>query len=485
MKKQIQIAFPIILVLAFSMRASSADKRVEVSKDGRQTVVVEPSPTDGTCTTHRSGVPYPAAPDWSSTGLRRQVGALAAADLNGDGRVDVAVGCYISSSFPPYTDWENFIYYNTGNALEASPSWFSADERHTGDLLIGNVNADNYPDIVSINGGTAFSPSVIYYGGPTGPDNVPDWTSTPPMSVWSTAGALFDWDHDGDLDLVTTNQGISPNPYRPMYAYRNNAGNLETSPFWQSDEQSIQRGAAFGDYDHDGWEDMAVAKWVNFQSGIHRNLLGVLQTSPTWTTGSTDGDRGIAWADVNGDTWPDLALGTSPISLYTNNAGVLTPTWVSTTHTSNPEDFKFEDIDRDGDLDLAEIVFSSGRVYIYLNTNGVLSSTADWSWDDPAVGNSLTFGDINGDHWPDLIIGLSGDPCVRVFYARIPVIPGDMNCDGRVDQLDVDAFVLALLDPAAYTAAYPYCSLSRGDFDSNMLVDGADTQPFIGVLLGP
>ena len=42
--------------------------------------------------------------------------------MNGDGWVDVVVGCYISNSFPPYTDWENLIYFNTGGHLEASPS---------------------------------------------------------------------------------------------------------------------------------------------------------------------------------------------------------------------------------------------------------------------------------------------------------------------------------------------------------------------------
>ena len=29
-------------------------------------------------------------------------------------------------------------------------------------------------------------------------------------------------------------------------------------------------------------------------------------------------------------------------------------------------------------------------------------------------------GDLNGDQWPDLVVGNSGEPCVKVFYAEPP-----------------------------------------------------------------
>ena len=55
-----------------------------------------------------------------------------------------------------------------------------------------------------------------------------------------TSGLAFDFDHDGDPDIVTNNQYVSPNPYRPIYMFRNNAGVLENTPSWQSAEASIQ-----------------------------------------------------------------------------------------------------------------------------------------------------------------------------------------------------------------------------------------------------
>lgn len=61
--------------------------------------------------------------------------------------------------------------------------------------------------------------------------------------------------------------------------------------------------------------------------------------------------------------------------------------------------------------------------------------------------------------------------------------PGDLNCDAVVDLSDVEPFIQALIDPAAYQTAYPDCSATLADLDGNGTVDGLDIQPFVGVLL--
>ena len=60
---------------------------------------------------------------------------------------------------------------------------------------------------------------------------------------------------------------------------------------------------------------------------------------------------------------------------------------------------------------------------------------------------------------------------------------GDWNCDGTVDPADIDAFVLALLDPAGYATAYPTCALNNADLNGDGSNDGADIQPFVAALL--
>ncbi len=60
--------------------------------------------------------------------------------------------------------------------------------------------------------------------------------------------------------------------------------------------------------------------------------------------------------------------------------------------------------------------------------------------------------------------------------------PGDMNCDGMVDFFDIDPFLLALFDPAAYVVAYPACDPLNGDLNNDGGVDFFDIDPFLNCL---
>lgn len=62
---------------------------------------------------------------------------------------------------------------------------------------------------------------------------------------------------------------------------------------------------------------------------------------------------------------------------------------------------------------------------------------------------------------------------------------GDLNCDGNVDFADINPFVLALTNPAAYQTAFPDCDIKNGDINGDDLVDFADINPFVRLLTGP
>jgi hypothetical protein len=66
-----------------------------------------------------------------------------------------------------------------------------------------------------------------------------------------------------------------------------------------------------------------------------------------------------------------------------------------------------------------------------------------------------------------------------------PTIVGDMNCDGVVNEGDLQPFLLAVNDPAGYVATYPACSLNNGDINGDMAVDAQDIPPFFALLRGP
>ena len=61
---------------------------------------------------------------------------------------------------------------------------------------------------------------------------------------------------------------------------------------------------------------------------------------------------------------------------------------------------------------------------------------------------------------------------------------GDANCDGVVDFLDINPFVLALSDPQTYQTLYPGC-FPLNDINGDGRVDFEDINPFVAVLSGP
>lgn len=422
-----------------------AQQAVEVSEDGLLTAT--PGSEPARAIVNRAGfLPFGTTPDYELV-LRRQIGGLQIADVNDDGLNDIVAACYSSSSFPPYDDWHEFILVNTGSGPEATPSWVSTVQTHTGDLIVGDVTGDTLPDIVTIHGGGLRTDNVRIYYGVSGalPSTTPSWTSATSPNAWGTSGLLVDLDKDGDLDLVTTNQGLSPDPYRPIFQFENNAGVLETSPSWTSAAAEISNGLDAADYDGDSWVDVGVAKWVNWESAIYKNNGGTLLTTPTWTRGETDADKGAAFADVDANGWPDFGIGGDNSTLWSNDSGVLTNTWTANPPYSGPQEVHFWDADGDGDQDFFEVHFADGRAHLYLNEGGVLATDPSWTYDAPEVGTALAFGDLNGDGIGDLAIGYSGDTCIRVFYGQTPPCPADIDGNGSLNLDDVNLFAAAFV----------------------------------------
>lgn len=63
------------------------------------------------------------------------------------------------------------------------------------------------------------------------------------------------------------------------------------------------------------------------------------------------------------------------------------------------------------------------------------------------------------------------------------LVLGDLNCDGAADASDIGPFVSALLDPPAYSAAYPLCHPGNADCNGDLAVNGQDVPPFVSLLI--
>lgn len=79
--------------------------------------------------------------------------------------------------------------------------------------------------------------------------------------------------------------------------------------------------------------------------------------------------------------------------------------------------------------------------------------------------------ELRGGFWPTAGI------------TSLPVVLGDMNCDGSVDGRDIEAFTVVILSPSGYGSAYPGCHVANGDFDLSGAVTIADVQAFTTFLL--
>ncbi len=385
----------------------------DISPNGRDTSVT--SATPGHIVTILDDVPLPTSPDYSCQ-VRMQVGSMDFGDFDNDGDLDLAVGCYHSQSYPPYDDWRNFVLLNNDGQLESTPSWYSTDSRSTCSIKWADFNGDGYLDLFAANGDFSLDPNVIYFGSADGLATTPSWVVSD--NTWTLSVAPFDFDQDGDIDLATANQGVYPIYNRPIYLYYNNGNGLDYTPAWQSSDSSISQVVSWGDIDGDGWYDLGVAKWSNFQTCVYPNNQGSMQATPNWMVSPSFADGALGFADVDGDSYPEMAVGGSePTRLYDNVDGVLgtTPIWQSNNSFHGTQELAWGDIDGDGDPDLATVQFSTRELRVYLNVDGVLESTPSWVYQAGSVGTSLAFGDVNGDGLLDLAMGLSGQPCVLVF----------------------------------------------------------------------
>ncbi len=85
-------------------------------------------------------------------------------------------------------------------------------------------------------------------------------------------------------------------------------------------------------------------------------------------------------------------------------------------------------------------------------------------------------------------VGVSGSYVYAGVYDRGLVvlrttIRADTNCDGLVNPFDIDPFVLALTDPAAYAAAYPACNPANADVNGDGVANVLDIDAFVDCLL--
>ena len=196
------------------------------------------------------------------------------------------------------------------------------------------------------------------------------------------------------------------------------------NPNWIStDITSVSTGGAFADINQDGWLDFVVANGndISRQKVVvyYNNGSGTFPTTPNWQSTDIDYHGHLDVGDVNGDGWLDVAVSVyigqagfnSPgkVKLYLNNNGTLSsnPNWISgdLLYTFS---CAFGDADGDGDLDLA---VAGGESYynhpeqprIYYNNGGTLESLPSWKATASQYSYDVNWADFDNDGDLDLV----------------------------------------------------------------------------------
>jgi hypothetical protein len=87
-----------------------------------------------------------------------------------------------------------------------------------------------------------------------------------------------------------------------------------------------------------------------------------------------------------------------------------------------------------------------------------------------------------GGNFP--VAGASASAHIAEWACVGPPLTGDLNCDGVIDEFDIDPFVWALTDPGLYQALYPDCSINLADCNGDAALDAFDIDPFVDLLTG-
>ncbi len=319
--------------------------------------------------------------------------SVVAADFNHDGKIDLAV----ASGGGGYLPFEVQVFLGNGDGTFGPPAAYGAGVAN-GPLAVADLNGDNNPDLVVINGcpGYVCDDTVsVLLGNGDGTFQTPVTYATPSVPVGLVLG---DFNGDGKVDIaITTQNNLAV--YNVAVLLGNGDGTFQ-EPAITTVVRDAPQALAAGHFTSSGNLDLAVTL-ANEVLILLGNGDGTFRLGKIYGINSLS--MSIVAADFRNNGRTDLATGVNGVAVLLGNGdGTFEQPVVYPIAAANG--IAAADMNGDGVLDIiAGSSYFSGSVGVFYGKgDGTFKLPVFYPAGSRPVGVAVA--DFNGDHMPDMTV---------------------------------------------------------------------------------